>query len=321
MKAADEPKAKKSRLRRSTERKAQFPSWLKVGTFLTGWTIALTLLGYGHECGFLEPFDLYPEQLQLTPLDFLQRSYHAILFFIEVSNRVNEGFSWDLMRDVWLGVGVKVLSLAAGSAVLTYLTTAEPRRRFELVLSAFRNSSVSTWFASRARLRNVVTRIKRLPTPKRLVGYGAPLAFLVFPFAVLFVSMSILWLAISAFTLPAVVIPVLPAAAARKLAYASVIDPARCRSPGEPGKRHIEGARCVRVIRQGCEVARGRYIEQAANRVWLLTKRPWNIHSAPLDGNVTEDVDNELAPAGTRMCQVAEVTTDRHDRIRGRLVQ
>jgi hypothetical protein len=34
-------------------------------------TLFLTLLGYGHELGFLEKFGLRPEDLQYAPLDFL----------------------------------------------------------------------------------------------------------------------------------------------------------------------------------------------------------------------------------------------------------
>ena len=68
----------KRKRRQRTSPASPIITWPTLGVALTGMTIILTLLGYGADFGYLEQFQLAPEDLQRTPLDFLLRSYRAI---------------------------------------------------------------------------------------------------------------------------------------------------------------------------------------------------------------------------------------------------
>ena len=73
------------------------------------------------------------------------------------------------------------------------------------------------------------------------------------------------------------------------------IGPASCRPVDINQQAH--GARCVKVMRLGCEIGRGRYIEQGGTRIWLFHKKTNGISSVALEGSSVEDVNSEEAPA------------------------
>ena len=114
----------------------------------------------------------------------------------------------------------------------------------------------------------------------------------------------LMWLLSSLAIVLVIALPVSPVKGAREKALREVVHPLGCRPLREWGNvEPVVLARCVRIVRDGCEVARGRYIEQSSNRVWLLSKTPWRVMSVPLERSVMEDTPNETistnAPIGT----------------------
>jgi hypothetical protein len=262
-------------------------------------TIILTLLGYGSDFGYLEQFQLAPEDLQRTPLDFLLRSYRAIFLMIDFTSSIKTKLGWGMIWrwavQVRWAIGLAcLLGFGAGYA-FTSTGRSNIRRAAETVVPF----KPLAWLA--ARLRWLLLWIARNWTAGWLAGVvaaltaGSFIAALPFIFGALF-----LFLASLSFVVVGLV-PLLPVSAAAEAARKQVIDPTTCRQLLQIGDSQTIGARCVRVVRQGCELGRGRYIEQSSNRVWLLYEPPvqvpgrqtLKVFSVPLDGNVIEEVDSE----------------------------
>jgi hypothetical protein len=256
-------------------------SWLKYGALpLTLVTLLLTLLGYGYDFGYLEAFGLRPEELQRTPLDFLLRSYKGLLVWVGLADKVwTWDYQWELFQSKVLRISELVLGLTAFAAVFWYL------------LVAWHSD-----FGPVARLKAFWTRMGPDNAPRpvllRAIGYGLPAIVLALCcIAPLIISLAV-WFAGQVVFLVAAIVPVGPAEQAKKNAFVQVVDPQRCAMVNAAGTAGT-GARCVRVVKSGCEVERGRYIEQSATRVWLLKKSPWLVLSVPLDGAVMESTTDE----------------------------
>ena len=261
-------------------------SWLKYAALpLTVVTLLLTLLGYGYDFGYLEAFGLRPEDLQRTPLDFLLRSYKGLLVWVAMSDQVwTWDYQWDFFQSKVLRVSAPVLTLAASVSVAWYLLIAWHAESGPV-------SRVKTYW-TRMRLESLSR-----PVWLRAVGYGMPTMLLVLCCIAPFVISLVIWLAGQMIFLAAAIVPVGPAEQAKRNAFSQVVDPRQCSSVNAAGHA-TTGAKCIRVVKSGCEVQRGRYIEQSATRVWLLKKNPWSVVSVPLDGAVMESIADERPDPG-----------------------
>ena len=85
-------------------------------------------------------------------------------------------------------------------------------------------------------------------------------------------------------------------------------------SANQPGQGSLRAKRAAPGSTRGTEytltlapaathaVCDGDGIDLGGNRVWLLRKMPWTVSSVPLDGNVIEEVVDEVAPIAST-CQ------------------
>lgn len=273
---------------------------------LTALTVLLTLLGYGADFGYLDQFQLSPEELQRTPLDFLLRSYRAVFDLLDYANDVRGKLTWALM-PVWLYKIRWVLGICCavfGSAALWFVIQ---RNRYakggapSLSKSPEHNRLLRLRRRCSVRCERLVQGVWFVPTSTIVATVGV---FAAIPY----VLGALLLLFTALFLTRVAVVPTLPvsAAAARK----HVIDPRSCRLLVGRSSPEVEGARCVRIVRFGCELGRGRYIDQSASRVWLLNEPPptvpfrqtLKVFSLPTDGNVVEEVDSELSVAESQAC-------------------
>lgn len=97
------------------------PSWLTLGAVVAAFSLLLTLLGYGYDTGYLEPFGLSPEDLQRTPLDLLMRSYRAVLVLIDFHGRLTDRmFRWEVIEEIWWNSWHGLLVVGALVSFLAY---------------------------------------------------------------------------------------------------------------------------------------------------------------------------------------------------------
>lgn len=274
--------------REKTEKKFKFFTVFTIPVLIGLMTLLLSLMGYGRDLGYLSEFELGPEQLQRTPMDFLLRGHFGIFGMLDFDSKyLGALFSAELATKLWWSTlpAVFVLSMLAMSGFLLGYRFLPRSSK----VAALHNPRRPGWLRRPAiRLRSDEGR----DTKFRLYIYGAPFVFGIgVPGLLMFIAV-IIWFVMSLFLMPYVLVPLGPARMGQEAAKVEVIRPRLCHPVGKAG----EGAHCIRVVRNGCEIARGRYIDQSANRVWLFHKRDHSTTSAPLDGNVTEDVGTEDVP-------------------------
>jgi hypothetical protein len=139
-----------------------------------------------------------------------------------------------------------------------------------------------------------------LDKDRRLI-FGAPLVGFVAVPALWLISHVVLWALILLIVIPVVGIPLISGAHGQKRAHETVINPHQCRTLDALGRQQapMRGARCVRLMKSGEEIQRGRYITEDEHRVWLLRKTPWAVVSVPLDDTLMEDVQVEVRPSAS----------------------
>jgi hypothetical protein len=277
-------------------------SWLKIAaSLLTGLTISLTLLGYGFDYGYLDVFGLRPQELQRTPLDFLMRSDQPLLLFLQFINKMQNKLLDRPWIPIWWISWKLVLILGVLSSGSAYLRGIRGRRVLQLATQAIQDSA---WVQHIIKSPRYAKIRASSDTRDRLFGYGLPIASALLVMVALYAVALLMWLICSLAIVLVIALPVSPVKGAREKAIREVVHPLGCRPLREWGNvEPVTLARCVRIVRDGCEVARGRYIEQSSNRVWLLSKTPWRVMSVPLDRSVMEDTPNETisrnSPIGT----------------------
>lgn len=245
-------------------------------------TLGLSLMGYGRDAGYLGEFGLTPEQLQRTPLDFLLRGHFGILGLIKFDMSYSQAlFSREWLMNQWWSAQPTVLFfsiVAVATLAIAHRFPPIDRRQLEL------HNPRRPWWGHRVlcNLRSNESRDRRF----RISLYSAPFVVAIVIPAILLSLAFLIHFIVDVLIVLNVLLPAGPADMGQHDAHTEVIDPTECRLI----QSSAHGAHCIRVIRNGCEIARGRYIDQTQNRVWLYHKQGRNTSSAPLDGSVVEDV-------------------------------
>ena len=268
-------------------------SWLALLVTLA--TLVLTLLGYGHDLAYLEAAGLRPEELQRTPLDFLLRSWHSVLYFASrfpnVKTMQFDQLFWESLFFDRPGLLLLLLGLPVFSAVLAWSFVSKPwhwKRAGELqVISRARRTS---------RMKNAIDRcLQGVSDPVRKWGYVGWLAWPVF-----FGFILVLLVAVAVSILVVVTVPLMGAASGELRAKQEVLTPVGCVGQQlKVGQDPERQARCVQVSRDGVELARGYLIDYGAGRLFLYqpcVKRPLSLS---LERTVIEQIDTlEFAAPG-----------------------
>lgn len=267
------------------------PRWLALLSTLPVITIILTLLGYGYDLAYLEAFGLSPQAVQHGPLDFLLRATYGLLPLIEKSNSLKELLSsadglariWrdtEWMRYVGAAIALAMLLLAIASKEFASATPFDSPRLSRTTQRA------NQFIAKVACALGSVSRTWRF-----LFGFAAA-GWFVSPVAIWLLGAS-LWLVGSLVLLALTAAPIVGLTAGTTHAREHVIEPAQCVQRSVDRQKTRDGAICIRVLKDGKEIARGRLIDQTSNRVWLFRKHPWSVASVPLDGAVIEYTGDE----------------------------
>lgn len=268
------------------KRSTGLPSWLTFGGVLAVVTLILTILGYGWTTGYLHAFGLKPTDLGKTPLDFLLASEEVIVRMLTAISQAWSDPPWHALLEFWAGTSVFGLSVLV--VVFFGLLAVVHWARLLVWLSRW------VWpFIVKTRVPAGAARIrKELGKGSRRVYWGgAGLVAAGYVAVVPILAIGVLIL-LSVFTLAVTALPLRPAVVADRFAKAAVIEPARCASLR--GEKHAHsGARCVRLVKDDCEVRRGRLIAANASRMWLLLKPTHQVVSIPLDGVAVEDISDE----------------------------
>ena len=273
--------------------------WLTIAaSSLTSLTVGLTLLGYGFDYGYLDAFGLRPQELQRTPLEFLMRSDQPMLLFIQFANEIQNKFLDQPWIPIWWETWMFVLSTAALASGIAYLWGTRGRRALKRAAQVI---GENTWVQHAVKSPRLARIRASTDTRDRLLGYGLPVVWASVVMAVFHLLLALEWAICFLVIVLVIALPVSPVKGAREMALREVIRPLGCRPLRERGLAEQVRARCVRIVRDGCEVARGRYIEQSANRVWLFSKAPWRVMSVPLDQSVMEDTPSETPSAHARV--------------------
>lgn len=266
-----------------SETKKWKPGWLTFGTVVAAFTLVLTLLGYGWTAGSLSPFGLRAHDLQRTPLDFLLASEQVVVLYLKFAASASRNPPWHVLFDLWSASGI--YALGAGCGVF-FLTLAWVRR--SSIASAWDRYAAATF--RRTRIPHVVSHVRSSLAQKGRAAYWGSAAIVGALYVIAVpLALAVVWAVIAVFSVLIAAIPLQPAVMAERHTHAAVIAPAACRSlKGEQLNR--QGAHCVKVVKDACEVARGRLIDGNEKRIWLFTKKPERVTSVPLDGSVVEDV-------------------------------
>jgi hypothetical protein len=257
-------------------------------------TLCLSLMGYGRDLGYLAEFDLSPQQLQRTPMDFLLRGVYGIFGLLDFDNKyLGAMFTLDVAERAWW----LTLPMTAGlsmTAMICILLGWRLMPRSVRVRDL--HNPVRPWWGHRAlsRFRSEELRDARF----RAYFYGSPFVIGISIPALFIVAGLAIWVLLTLFLMPYVLVPLKPAKMGQEAARSEVILPRECRSLGQGNG----GAHCIRIFRNGCELARGRLIDQSVNRIWLFHKTDRSVSSVPLDGNLTEDVGTEVVPTPEPRC-------------------
>ena len=298
MKTTEQPAPEQEKRSAPATTKSSFA--LSIGTWLaliiSLATVFLTLLGYGHDVAFLNSVGLRPEELQRTPLDFLLRSWRPLAdTFLPALNKMSTlDFHLQMLEQSWWKVWWILLLLPALSAAVACAVYYRPS------LASRVQQLKGTWFFRKitptiAAFSNHLLEWWRTPTRRwSLVGWLAlPLAFAGLAL-LLFATWFLLGMGVMSFA----AIPAMGFASGKTKAQQEVLAPLGCVGQKlAPGQDINQQARCLRVLRDTQEVARGYLIDYAMGRVFLYqpcTKQPISVS---LERTVIEHV-NTLGLAG-----------------------
>ena len=245
-------------------------AWL--GLLILVFTTALTQVGYGDDLAYLERFGLRPEELQQTAGDFLLRSWHAVIHVLSALPKFQTIEFWsELLPALWWHAWWVLLSIPMMAAVCSWVWATSLWRLLWLCVSAparWIDSRLQRWAWWR-RPRSAVVRIASA-TPSWVQRHRWSLmAWFVFPVYPLVVigAVLVLYVMLSSGVIAVGYLAALGASSGVARAGSEVLNPAKCAVPG-----HNDGARCVRVLLNGNEVARGRVIEHTASRIYLYRR-------------------------------------------------
>lgn len=272
--------------RKSSGWPAWLPRWPALLSTLPVATIILTLIGYGYDLAYLEAFGLSPQMLEHGPLDFLLRATYGLLPLIETSTHLKEQLSTtEGLHRIWRDT--EWMRYIGTAAALTLLSLAFLSK--ELASTAPFRSHVFACAMGRARafIAKAAHTYKSISKAWRLV-FGFGVAGWLTPPVFAYLLGAVLWIVGTLVLFSLTAAPFVGITAGRTHAYELVVAPVHCARKSSVGQRTRDGATCVRVLKDGKELASGRLIDQTNNRVWLLRKRPWVVTSVPLDGAVVE---------------------------------
>lgn len=224
---------------------AEFAKWSAL--LVTVSTLFLTLLGYGHDVVYLEQFGLRAEELQHAPLDFLLRAWHPMAFAIDRFTKASF-FSWeaDLLKAFVDRHWPSLLAAALIWPVLVYALRGNlAKRAWHTISATDTHRKVCTSFA---KLRIHLVACLLVPALLVLLLFGGAVAHAVF-------GVGMVWFA---------GIPALGAKSGEIRANEEVLKASGCLSSSMK-----EGARCVRLIRDDKELARGYLIDYGGGRIYL----------------------------------------------------
>jgi hypothetical protein len=260
-------------------------------------TLCLTLLGYGNDLAYLDATGFRTEELQRTPVDFLLRSWRPLTEFL---GPLNEALTLDYQRKFWVGLLWKswwiLLSLPVASALVASLAHYRPWRHINLDLW----KSVPRVVRVKTALEPGFGKLKRWQSYRLrrwgMVGWlGGPIIFgiVAIGFVLLHFMASLVIIAIAG-------LPARGAISGKERAQQQVLAPLGCiGSKSVLGQDPERQARCVRVFRDGHELARGYVVDFGAGRVFLYQPCTRSSTSVSLERTVIEQVDSlEFAAPG-----------------------
>ncbi|BBP00021.1 hypothetical protein SFSGTM_07290 [Sulfuriferula nivalis] len=255
--------------------------WL---TILTIPTLFLTLLGYGHELTFLDQFGLHPEDLQSTPLDFLMRSWRPLSYVLINFNKIFtvDNF-WKWLASSWITMFWILWSLPLISAIGAWLYTNKKKRYVQAPIQLIQGT------------RNIFTTHWQQywhNAPARGWGYAGWLGFPLFLISIAGTWLTF-YLGVAFLILSIAYIPMWGFASGKEQAEKEVLSSSAClKLPLVKNSQDADRqARCLLVMQNNKELARGYLIEYSADRVFLY--RPCDKHqiSVPLRNAVVEQVN------------------------------
>jgi hypothetical protein len=268
-------------------------------------TLVLTLLGYGHDIAYLEAVGLRSEELQRTPLELLQRSWHSVLYFSsrfpDVMTMQFQQFFWENLlfsRPILLMI---LLGLPVFSAVMAWTFFTKPwhstRTDGLQVISRVRRTS---------RMKDAIVRYRQwISYPTRKWGYAGWIAWPVFfggILALLLVSLTVVAFVI----LGVVAVPLMGASSGELRAQQEVLAPVGCIGQHlKAGQDRLHQARCVRVLRDGDELARGYLIDYGAGRIFLYQPCVKRSLSLSLERTVIEQIHTLEFAAPSKLCHAS----------------
>lgn len=263
-------------------------AWLALIISLT--TLCLTLLGYGYDLAYLDATGLRSEELQRTPIDFLLRSWRPLTDCLIALTKM---LTLDCQRKLWIHLLWKMwwflLLLPLASALIACLAHYKP----------WRYGDLDTWRTApwvvkvELALEPASNRFKQWQSYKvrrwGMTGWlVGPAIFGIFTAAVI----MLLGIAIAVIVLIAG-LPALGTSFGKERARHEVLTPLGCigqkLAPGQDAERQ---ARCVKVFRDGLEIARGYVIDFGAGRIFLYQPCTRSVISTSLERTVIEQVDS-----------------------------
>lgn len=274
-------------------------TWLTLA--LSVFTLNLTLLGYGYDLAYLDALGLNPEDLQRTPVDFLLRSWRPFMTLIE-----GLGKFWTLENQLrlwstFLQDNAPLLGVMSFfTAVLAYCI-----QRRDIVRKAIRSAADSSsnfvhhycpWLLRYVRFildkGTVVLAKLKQDRHNRLFGYSGSIISLVV-IAIYQIAMTTLWFVLVVGALLIAFVPFLGSSTGMKRAKNEVLDPLSCAKNVNPiGIDKNRLANCVKVLREGREVASGYQIDFSASRVFLFQPCVNSIVSFPLATTTVEHIEH-----------------------------
>jgi hypothetical protein len=194
----------------------------------------------------------------------------------------HDGF-WRIFTNSWWGMFWILLMLPLITAIGAWGYTNKKQRFVQMPIHAMkhtRNMIVTHW-------ENYWEKV-----PARKWGYGGWVGFPGF-IAIITGIWLVISLAIAVILLCIAYIPMWGLPSGREQAKNEVLAPLSC--IGQPVKREQDPDRqshCLRVMRDGKELARGRLIEYGADRVFLYQPSTKHWLSVPLSNAIVEEVDS-----------------------------
>ncbi|UCV03324.1 hypothetical protein [Dechloromonas denitrificans] len=293
--------------------------WLSVTKLATvmamlvsAYSLGLTLLGYGYDLFYLDKFGLYPELLQRTPLDYLVRSYRPVLqITIDLTKYLGIEQMIDFVRQAFFNPTFRYLALGAGVfvSILVWFSIAWPGRHSTTVWKkAVQIFHSSIFVIVQSRLTDYLLLMRAKLTRLRVIGW---IGWLVPPIG-LGVGLCVLYCVLSfVFACTIFLLIVGPYIGSKQ---GSIDADAILNRKGCLEETARQG-NCIRVIKDDCELVRGKLIDIGGNRIFL---RP--IDSAatdksyiavPLDRNSFESIKNDNSDRKLPTCGSRNLATGR----------